>query len=44
LDHLVGGGEQRFRDGEAESFGGFEVDHQRKFGGLLNWQVAWLGR
>jgi hypothetical protein len=26
LDHLVRGGQQRFRDGEAESLGGFEVD------------------
>jgi hypothetical protein len=28
LDDLVGGGEQRFGEGEAEGFGGFEVDDQ----------------
>jgi hypothetical protein len=26
LDHLVRGGQQRFRDGEAERLGGLEVD------------------
>src|SRR6516162_2161610 len=36
LDHLIGGGQQRFRDGEAERFGGFEVDHMIKFGDLLH--------
>jgi hypothetical protein len=27
LDHLVSGGQQRFRDGEAERLGGLLVDH-----------------
>jgi hypothetical protein len=43
LDHLIGGGEQCFRDGEAERFGGLEIDHRliprrrlhRQVGGLL---------
>jgi hypothetical protein len=28
FDHLVGGGEQRLRHGQAERLGGLEVDHQ----------------
>jgi hypothetical protein len=44
LDHLVGGGQQRFRDGDAERFGGLEVDdefefvwfHSRQVGGFLS--------
>jgi hypothetical protein len=28
LDHLVGGYRQLVRDGEAERFGGLEIDHQ----------------
>jgi hypothetical protein len=26
LENLIGGGQQRFRDGEAEGFGGLHVD------------------
>src|SRR6266487_2669781 len=33
FDHLVGGGEQRGRNGEAESLGGLEVDHKFKLVG-----------
>jgi hypothetical protein len=40
LDHLVGGGQQRFRDGKAERLGGFEVDHQFELGRLLNRQIG----
>jgi hypothetical protein len=27
---------------EAESLRGFEVDYQKEFGGLLDWQLRWL--
>jgi hypothetical protein len=42
LDHLIGGGQQRFRDGKAERLGGFEVDHQLDFCGLLDWPLGWF--
>ena len=42
LDHLVGGRQQRFRDGEAECLGSLEVDRELELGGLLNRQVARL--
>ena len=32
LNHLIGGRQQRFRDGEAEGLGGLEVDHELDFG------------
>jgi hypothetical protein len=28
VDHLVGGGQQRLRHGQAERLGGFQIDHQ----------------
>jgi hypothetical protein len=42
FDHLVGGGQQRFRDGEAERLGGVEIDGQLEPGGPLHWEIASL--
>jgi hypothetical protein len=43
FDHLVGAGEQRGRDGQAERLRGLEVDDKLEFGRLLNGQIGWLG-
>jgi hypothetical protein len=40
LDHLIGSRQQRFRDGEAERLGGFEVDDELELGRLHNRQVG----
>ena len=42
IDHLVGAAEQREREGNAERFGGLEIEDQLDLGGLLNGQVGWL--
>src|SRR5262249_15510480 len=42
LNDLVGGGQQRFRNCEAERLGGFEVDGQLDFYSLLDRQIGWF--
>jgi hypothetical protein len=42
FDHLVGAGEQRRRNVEAERFRGRQVHDEIKFGRLLDWNVGWL--
>src|SRR5882762_11568055 len=37
LDQLIGTQDQRWRNVEAEGFGGFEFEHKLKFGRGLNW-------
>jgi hypothetical protein len=36
FDHLVGAGEQRGRDSEAQRLGRSEIDYQLELGGLLD--------
>src|SRR5262249_42341166 len=42
LDHLVGGDQQRVRDGQTERPGSFHVDDQLKFSGLDDREVRWV--
>src|SRR6516225_7653916 len=42
-DHLVGGRQQRFRDGEAEKLGRLKVDDELELGRLQHRQVGGLG-
>src|SRR5919198_2528904 len=40
FDHLVGGGEQRWRHFEPKCFCSLEIDHQLEFGWLLHRQIG----
>src|SRR4029453_140879 len=42
LDHLVGRGKQRLRNGQAERLCGLEIDNQLILGRRLHRQVGWL--
>src|SRR5262249_3024649 len=42
FDHLVGGGEQLVRHGEAERLRRLEIDRQLEFHSLLHRQIGWL--
>jgi integrase len=42
FDHLIGGGEQRWRYGQPECLGRLKIDHQLVLGWDLHWQVGRL--
>jgi hypothetical protein len=42
FDHLVGGDQQRMRDGEIERLRGRQIDHEIEFGRLLDRDTCWL--
>src|SRR6516164_9657148 len=42
FDHLVGAQQERFRDREAERFGGLQINDQFIIGGILHRQLGWL--
>src|SRR5262249_32355978 len=43
LDYLVGTGENRWWNSEAEHFCGSEIDEQVELGRLLHRQISWFG-
>src|SRR5262245_16489869 len=42
FDHLVGAGEERRRDFDAQTLGGLQIDDQFEFRRQRDWQVGWL--
>jgi len=42
FNHLVGAGQDRWRDGKAKHLCGLQVDYQLECGRLLHRQVGWL--
>src|SRR5450759_980007 len=42
FDHLVGAGDQRQRDGEAERLCGFEVDRKLELRWLMHREPSWI--
>jgi len=42
FDHLIGAGEHRSRNAEAERFGGLENDDEIELGRLLHWKITRL--
>src|ERR1051325_7436119 len=43
FNHLVGAGGEPGRHVEPKRFGGFEVDHEFEFSGLIDWQLGGRG-
>src|SRR6266850_2885258 len=41
--HLIGAQQDGLQDGDAQRFGGLEVDHKFELGRLLDWQVTRFG-
>jgi hypothetical protein len=42
FDHQVGAAKQGKRYGKTKSLGGFQINDQFDFGGLLNWKIGRL--
>jgi hypothetical protein len=42
LDHLIGGGQERLWDGNADRLGRLEIGEQLHFRWLLHWQIGWF--
>jgi hypothetical protein len=44
FNHLVGAGEQRWRNFDAERLGGLDIDDWLNLRGLLHWQAGPVSR